>query len=47
LRLEIELRRKHGFLNAAFSEHRYYAAVPLQTDDHLKLLDELESILAG
>jgi len=34
-------------LNAAFSEHRYFAAAPLQTDDHLKLLDELESILAG
>jgi len=33
-------------LNAAFSEHRYYAASPLQTEDHLKLLDELENILA-
>jgi len=33
-------------LNAEFSEHRYYAAAPLQTDDHLKLLDELENILA-
>lgn len=33
-------------LNAAFSEDRYYSTAPLQTEDHLNLLDELEMILS-
>jgi hypothetical protein len=32
-------------INTAFSEHRYYSVASLQTDDHMKLLDELEDAL--
>lgn len=32
-------------LGAAFSEQRYYSSAPMQTEDHLKLLLELENIL--
>ena len=34
-------------LNTAFSEDRYYSTAPLQTQDHLALLRDLEDILAG
>jgi len=34
-------------LGAAFSEQRYYSSAPMQTEDHLKLLVELEKILVG
>jgi hypothetical protein len=34
-------------LNTPFSERRYYTRAPLQTEDHLKLLDEFEDLLVG
>lgn len=34
-------------LNTAFSEERYFSRAPLQTDDHLKLLEEFEDLLIG
>jgi hypothetical protein len=30
----------------SFSEHRYYSEAPLQTEDHLRLLEDLERVLA-
>jgi hypothetical protein len=33
--------------NIPFSEHRYFTRAPLQTEDHLKLLDEFEDLLVG
>ncbi|MGB8992959.1 MAG: hypothetical protein WCD80_12965 [Desulfobaccales bacterium] len=32
-------------LNTPFSENRYYTAAPLQTNQHLELIDKLENIL--
>jgi hypothetical protein len=32
-------------LNTAFSENRYYSLASLQTEDHLRLLDEFEALL--
>ncbi len=34
-------------VSTPFSEHRYFSRAPLQTDDHLKLLEEFEDILIG
>ncbi len=34
-------------LNVSFSENRYYSGASLQTEEHLKLLDILETILSG
>jgi hypothetical protein len=34
-------------LNIPFSEHRYYSRAPLQTEDHLQLLEEFEVLLIG
>jgi hypothetical protein len=34
-------------VNVAFSEHRYFSRAPLHTDDHFKLLEEFEQILAA
>jgi hypothetical protein len=34
-------------LNVPFSEQRYYSRAPLQTEDHLQLLDEFEELLLG
>ena len=30
-----------------FSERRYYSRAPLQTEDHLSLLNEFEDLLVG
>lgn len=34
-------------LNTSASEQRYYSSAPLQTDDHLQLLNEFEDLLIG
>jgi hypothetical protein len=34
-------------INIPFAEHRYYSSAPIHTDDHLRLLESLEEILAG
>jgi hypothetical protein len=41
---QFRLERK---LNVPFSENRYYSTAPLQTEDHIALLNEFENILAG
>jgi hypothetical protein len=34
-------------LNVPFNTNRYYSAAPLQTDDHIKMLEKLEKILGN
>jgi hypothetical protein len=34
-------------LNTAFSENRYYSLASLQTEDHLRLLDQFEALLTN
>lgn len=41
---QFRLERK---LNVPFSHNRYYSIAPLQTAEHLKLLDDIENILSG
>jgi hypothetical protein len=33
-------------LNAPFSENRYYSKAPLHTDEHVRLLEDFEGLLA-
>lgn len=34
-------------INIPFAEHRYYSSAPVHTDDHLKLLENLEEMLTS
>lgn len=34
-------------INTPFSEDKYFVSAPLQTKDHIKLLEEFETLLAG
>jgi hypothetical protein len=39
--------RFERLVKSPFAENRYFTAAPVQTDDHLKLIESLEEILTG
>jgi hypothetical protein len=42
--LPLKIERLEG---AQFSENKYFSAAPLQTDEHIRFLEDFETILAG